>query len=152
MANRRRRVWSKPDKRPDLADGAARPQAQTGRQEEHNEVSVQPTTSDATHLGEVDFVVVANRLPVDRFEAADGSVEWRPSPGGLVSALRPVMRSVGGAWVGWSGSPGSSEDPFEAEGMHLVSVALSSDEVRDYYEGFANSTLWPLYHDVIAPP
>ncbi len=36
--------------------------------------------------------------------------------------------------------------------MHLVSVGLSTAEVRDYYEGFCNATLWPLYHDVIAPP
>ena len=36
--------------------------------------------------------------------------------------------------------------------MHLVSVGLSADEVRDFYEGFCNATLWPLYHDVIAPP
>ena len=36
--------------------------------------------------------------------------------------------------------------------MRLVAVGLSDDEVRDYYEGFSNATLWPLYHDVIAPP
>jgi hypothetical protein len=36
--------------------------------------------------------------------------------------------------------------------MHLVSVGLSAEEVRDYYEGFCNATLWPLYHDVIAQP
>jgi alpha,alpha-trehalose-phosphate synthase [UDP-forming] len=98
-------------------------------------------------------VVVANRLPVDRFELADGSVEWRPSPGGLVTALLPVMRGVEGAWVGWSGSPGGGGDaPFDADGVHLVSVALTTDEVESYYEGFANSTLWPLYHDVIVAP
>ena len=48
------------------------------------------------------FVVVANRLPVDRVEQPDGSSEWRPSPGGLVTAFEPVMRSHEGAWVGWS--------------------------------------------------
>jgi trehalose 6-phosphate synthase len=31
-------------------------------------------------------------------------------------------------------------------------VTLSASELTDYYEGFANSTLWPLYHDVVAPP
>jgi alpha,alpha-trehalose-phosphate synthase [UDP-forming] len=36
--------------------------------------------------------------------------------------------------------------------MRLVGVSLSAEEVRDYYEGFSNDTLWPLYHDVIAPP
>ena len=36
--------------------------------------------------------------------------------------------------------------------MHLVCVGLSEDEVSDFYEGFCNATLWPLYHDVIVPP
>ncbi|MGG1910358.1 trehalose-6-phosphate synthase [Microbacterium sp. NRRL B-14842] len=43
-------------------------------------------------------------------------------------------------------------EAFDADGIHLIPVALSSDEVADYYEGFANDTIWPLYHDVIAPP
>ncbi len=97
-------------------------------------------------------MVAAGRLPVDRAEGPDGTTEWRPSPGGLVTALEPVMREAGGAWVGWSGAPGEPPEPFEADGMHLVCVGLSADEVRDYYEGFCNATLWPLYHDVIAQP
>ena len=97
-------------------------------------------------------VVVANRLPVDRVQSADGSVEWQRSPGGLVSALEPVMHGAGGAWVGWSGSAGAAPDPFDTDGIHLVGVALSAAEVEDFYEGFANATLWPLYHDVITPP
>jgi alpha,alpha-trehalose-phosphate synthase [UDP-forming] len=103
-------------------------------------------------VGEFDFVVVANRLPVDRVEDATGAVEWRRSPGGLVTALEPVMRSADGVWIGWTGEADAPGGPFEADGMPLVSVSLSSDEVRDYYEGFCNGTLWPLYHDVIAPP
>ena len=95
------------------------------------------------------FVVVANRLPVDR---ADGSGAWRPSPGGLVTALAPVIRQSQGTWVGWSGAADEDLDPFDAEGMRLVPVALSAEEVADYYEGFANATLWPLYHDVTAEP
>ena len=51
------------------------------------------------------FVVVANRLPVDEVTGPDGSTSWRRSPGGLVSALEPVMRRLDGAWVGWVGSP-----------------------------------------------
>jgi trehalose 6-phosphate synthase len=69
-----------------------------------------------------------------------------------VTALEPVMQAADGAWVGWSGSAGPALDPFDADGMRLVPVGLSAEEVRDYYEGFANATLWPLYHDVIAPP
>jgi trehalose 6-phosphate synthase len=99
-----------------------------------------------------DFVAAACRLPVDLVQRPDGGAEWRPSPGGLVSALEPVMRDAGGAWVGWTGAPGDAPEPFEVAGMHLVGVGLSAEEVRDFYEGFSNATLWPLYHDVIAPP
>ncbi len=62
------------------------------------------------------------------------------------------MREAGGAWIGWTGDAGPAPGPFEAHGLHLVGVGLTEAEVRDYYEGFCNATLWPLYHDVIAPP
>ena len=55
--------------------------------------------------GRSSFVVVANRLPVDRTEMPDGSTAWRRSPGGLVTALAPVMQGHHGAWIGWTGSP-----------------------------------------------
>ncbi|MEV7398673.1 trehalose-6-phosphate synthase [Aeromicrobium sp. NPDC092404] len=102
--------------------------------------------------GTADFVVIANRLPVDRVTSPDGSTMWRTSPGGLVTALEPVMRSNGGAWIGWHGAADEKLKPFEHSGLHLVPVPLSEEEVAEYYEGFSNSTLWPLYHDVVAPP
>jgi trehalose 6-phosphate synthase len=98
------------------------------------------------------FVVVANRLPVDRFENPDGSVEWRTSPGGLVTAFEPVMRTHRGAWVGWPGSPDDDIEPFTHNDLQLEPVHLSAEDVELYYEGFSNGTLWPLYHDVVAPP
>ena len=98
------------------------------------------------------FVVVASRLPVDRVEDPDGRPEWETSPGGLVTALEPVMREAGGAWIGWSGDAGPAPGGFEAAGLHLVGLGLSETEVKHFYEGFCNATLWPLYHDVIAPP
>jgi trehalose 6-phosphate synthase len=97
-------------------------------------------------------VVVASRLPVDRVEDADGGTTWRTSPGGLVTALEPVMREAGGVWIGWSGDAGPAPGAFEADGLQLVGLGLSETEVRHFYEGFCNATLWPLYHDVIAPP
>jgi trehalose 6-phosphate synthase len=109
-----------------------------------------PVVTDSP--GSYDFVVVANRLPVDRVTGPDGTSEWKPSPGGLVTALEPVMQTADGAWVGWSGNAGPADVPFDADGMRLVPVELSHDDVADYYEGFCNATLWPLYHDVIAPP
>jgi trehalose 6-phosphate synthase len=95
-----------------------------------------------------EFVIVANRLPVDRDE--DGG--WRRSPGGLVTAMEPVMHESEGAWVGWPGQAGVEVEPFEFEGTMLVPITLSADEVELYYEGMSNDTFWPLYHDVIAAP
>ena len=118
-------------------------------------MSLIPKTADAAGsgtAGQHGFVVVASRLPVDRTEGPEGEAGWRPSPGGLVTALAPVMRRAGGVWIGWSGDAGPAPGPFQAAGLDLVGVGLSADQVRDYYEGFCNATLWPLYHDVIAPP
>ena len=111
-----------------------------------------PSTSRRRRAGGHDFVVVANRLPVDLVSGPGEEPRWTRSPGGLVTALEPVMQQHGGAWIGWNGASGPAPDPFDADGMHLVPVPLSSEEVADYYEGFSNGTLWPLYHDVIATP
>ncbi|MDH2424293.1 trehalose-6-phosphate synthase [Sphaerisporangium sp. TRM90804] len=98
------------------------------------------------------FLIVANRLPVDRTVGADGAASWRRSPGGLVTAIAPVMQRRDGAWLGWHGAADEELKPFEQEGMNLIPVPLSSAEVELYYEGFSNATLWPLYHDVVATP
>jgi trehalose 6-phosphate synthase len=99
-----------------------------------------------------DLVIVANRLPVDRTVLEDGSSSWRRSPGGLVSALAPVMTANEGAWIGWPGDVVEDLDVFEHEGVTLVPVSISHQEYEEYYEGFSNATLWPLYHDVVAKP
>lgn len=99
-----------------------------------------------------DFVVVANRLPVDRKIDDDGDEIWQTAPGGLVTALEPLMRKTGGAWIGWPGSTDEEIKPFDHDGYLVVPVELSEREVEEYYEGFSNSTLWPLYHDVVAHP
>ncbi|HEY9241333.1 MAG TPA: trehalose-6-phosphate synthase [Streptosporangiaceae bacterium] len=116
------------------------------------DISPAPNGAGSPQPARHSFVVAASRLPVDRTEGPDGKPEWRASPGGLVTALEPVMRAADGAWIGWPGAPGDPPEPFDTNGMHLVSIGLSNAEVRDYYEGFCNATLWPLYHDVIVPP
>lgn len=128
------------------------------------------------------FVVVANRLPVElageeRESLWGGSelpvtetgtldlnavidltdrdataLSWRRSPGGLVTALEPILADRGGTWVGWPGIAGIALGSFSWQGLNLEPVALSALDVTEYYEGFSNGTLWPLYHDVIAPP
>lgn len=102
--------------------------------------------------GTAEFVVIANRLPVDLETTPEGEKRWKSSPGGLVTALEPYLRVRKGAWVGWPGVPNEDVEPFEDEGLQIFPVPLSSVELRDYYEGFANATLWPLYHDVVMPP
>jgi trehalose 6-phosphate synthase len=97
-------------------------------------------------------VVVANRLPVDMERLPDGSTTWKRSPGGLVTALEPLLRRRRGAWIGWPGVIDADEEPIVEDGLRLHPVRLSADDVAEYYEGFSNATLWPLYHDVIVKP
>jgi trehalose 6-phosphate synthase len=97
------------------------------------------------------FVVVANRLPVDEVTAPSGR-EWRRSPGGLVTALHPVLAGQHGTWVGWAGGTGAAPEPFEMEGIRLHPVPLSKDDLERYYEGQSNACIWPLYHDAVETP
>ncbi|MFG1952514.1 trehalose-6-phosphate synthase [Micromonospora sp. NPDC048830] len=98
------------------------------------------------------LVVVANRLPIDDSVAPDGACEWRRSPGGLVSALHPLLRHTPATWVGWAGGTGPAPRLPDVDGVRLHTVPLSPDDLRDHYEGFANATLWPLYHDAVEQP
>jgi len=111
-------------------------------------------TTGAAAGDQFDFMVVSNRLPVDRCAAVEPGCEdgWRRSPGGLVTALAPMMTKTDGAWVGWHGAPDETVKPFSHGGIDLIPVQLSTEDIELFYEGFSNATLWPLYHDVIAPP
>jgi trehalose 6-phosphate synthase len=104
------------------------------------------------------LVVVANRLPVRRTEDDDGNQVWTTSPGGLVSALTPALAAANrGAWVGWAGTIGPLDDPTEPalevpdeiDGIGLIDIPISAEELADHYDGMSNGTLWPLYHDKI---
>jgi trehalose 6-phosphate synthase len=108
--------------------------------------------TDVISTATAGLVVVANRLPVDLERLPDGTQQWKSSPGGLVSALEPFLRGHRGAWVGWPGEPNAEIAPIQDGDLTLHPVTLSAAELTDYYEGFANATLWPLYHDVVAPP
>jgi trehalose 6-phosphate synthase len=107
-----------------------------------------------TDAGKGTFVVVANRLPVDEVTTESGETEWRRSPGGLVTALRPILAESGesGTWVGWTGSIGNAPEPFEVDGINVHPVPLSARDLETYYEGQSNATIWPLYHDAVETP
>jgi trehalose 6-phosphate synthase len=92
-------------------------------------------------------IAVANRLPVQQ-----GDDGWELSPGGLVTALRPVMATHPGAWVGWDGGAKGMPAALPDSNVRLLPIRLSAAQVRDYYHGFANATMWPLLHDAIEKP
>jgi trehalose 6-phosphate synthase len=98
------------------------------------------------------LVVVANRLPLDDSAAPDGACEWRRSPGGLAGALHAILQQTTATWVGWGGGIGETRPLPDIGTLRLRPVSLTEDEMRGYYEGFANSTLWPLYHDAVEQP
>jgi trehalose 6-phosphate synthase len=97
------------------------------------------------------LIIVANRLPVVRGRAK-GEEVWKRSPGGLVSALTPIVQRAGGAWAGWMGTAGPAPDPFEHEGITQLPVPISRTQVQSFYDGFCNGTIWPLYHGAIREP
>ncbi|HET7747708.1 MAG TPA: bifunctional alpha,alpha-trehalose-phosphate synthase (UDP-forming)/trehalose-phosphatase, partial [Vicinamibacteria bacterium] len=98
------------------------------------------------------LIVVSNRLPLSLRRTRAG---WRvePSAGGLQSALGPILREQNGLWIGSPGLGPREKDPLlEAELDRLARkhryapVSMPPDITRRFYEGFANQTLWPLFH------
>lgn len=94
--------------------------------------------------------MVSNRLPVNI--EADGSA--RRTTGGLASALTGAAPAHEQLWVGWPG--GAAEDFEDLEKVRsglldsgVAPVFLTRDEVEGFYEGYANSTLWPLLHYMV---
>src|SRR3954452_2680473 len=82
----------------------------------------------------------------------DGSLGWKRSPGGLVTALEPLLRRRRGAWIGWTGIPEAEDGPIEQDDMLLCPVRLSAANTANYYECFSNATLCPFYHAPIVKP
>jgi trehalose 6-phosphate synthase/phosphatase len=106
--------------------------------------------------GEVPFrrlVVVSNRLPVTMDRDTAGELRVGPSSGGLVTALSPVLRDTVGLWVGWPGAiaadhlDGHLNRAGEQLGCTFEPLFLSEKELNEYYLGFSNQVLWPLFHD-----
>lgn len=90
------------------------------------------------------LVVISNRVAVPKARGAAGA------QGGLAGALNSALKEAGGLWFGWSGQ--ESEDRTgnmnlqRADGVTTATIDLSKRDVDEYYNGYANSTLWPLFH------
>src|SRR5881394_1431159 len=99
------------------------------------------------------LIVVSNRLPFALDSTGEDLWTVTPAVGGLVSAIEPVLRERGGTWVGWPGIAGEIPNQPLAEatrdaGYEVVPVALSESERDEFYYGYSNEVIWPLFHDL----
>ena len=89
------------------------------------------------------LVVVSNRVATPR-HARSGS------QGGLAVAMQAALEERGGLWFGWSGEvdeqPNRKPDEFTSGTVSYVTSDLTPRDYEEYYNGFANRTLWPLMH------
>ncbi|MCR2832967.1 alpha,alpha-trehalose-phosphate synthase (UDP-forming) [Parerythrobacter lacustris] len=90
------------------------------------------------------LVIISNRVAVPKARGAAGA------QGGLAGALNSALKKHGGIWFGWSGSEVEEYtgqiDIQRAEGVTIATIDLARQDVDEYYNGYANSTLWPLFH------
>ena len=98
----------------------------------------------------VKLVIISNRLPVTLVQNNE-SIEITRSGGGLASGLDSLETAAEKHWIGWAGLHVEEKSQraglrAELEPMGLHPVFLSPEQIQLYYEGFSNSTLWPLCH------
>jgi len=110
------------------------------------------------------LVVVSNRLPLS-FKQYKGELKAVPSSGGLVSALVPILKDHGGTWIGSPGIAGLGDDGGTSrlsdeagiqkllddshdDAYRYLPVHLTEEEQTNFYEGFSNEIIWPLFHDL----
>jgi alpha,alpha-trehalose-phosphate synthase [UDP-forming]/trehalose-phosphatase len=128
---------------------AARSGARTGS--DTSGVYPRPFRAGAPALdGAHRLLVISNRLP--ELRSTESVDEGRKqNVGGLVSALRPILEKHAGIWLGWSGRVRPDANPTEVragmvDGMALAWVDFPEDWHARYYNGVANTALWPLFH------
>ena len=98
------------------------------------------------------LLVIANRLPVT-LSVKGGKVSSQPSPGGLATGLSSLPKSCEQISMGWPGitneklKSGDREAIAKSLGeLNCHPVFLSGKQVENYYRGFSNKTIWPLFH------
>jgi trehalose 6-phosphate synthase len=89
------------------------------------------------------LIVVSNRVTAKQAESG-------ASQGGLSMAISAALREYSGIWFGWSGesTPEWTGELNEQSvgGVRVVTVDLEEQDIEEYYNGYANRTLWPLFH------
>lgn len=110
-------------------------------------------------LSNCQFVVVSNRQPYIH-KLIKGKIECVRGPGGVVSALDPVMQELGGLWISCGvgdadrivAKDSKVKVPPENPTYTLKYVWLTKEENLGYYFGFSNQSLWPLFHLAFVRP
>ncbi|MFN8253531.1 MAG: bifunctional alpha,alpha-trehalose-phosphate synthase (UDP-forming)/trehalose-phosphatase [Ferruginibacter sp.] len=95
-------------------------------------------------------IIISNRLPVKISSSEDG-YNFIPSEGGLATGLSTVYKNGHSTWIGWPGLFVDDEQQRKETGkklaaLHLYPVYLSNEEINQYYEGFSNEIIWPVFH------
>jgi len=96
------------------------------------------------------IIIIANRLPV-RIERKDEQFSIERSEGGLATGLGSLEIEAEKYWIGWPGihtddEKEKSEITDKLHELHFHPVFLSAEQIENYYEGYSNSTIWPLCH------
>ena len=95
-------------------------------------------------------LIVSNRLPTKVLRTDDG-LTFQPSEGGLATGLGSIYKQGDNVWIGWPGLfvENVTEEDYIRQALradNMAPVFLTETEIRDFYEGFSNSTLWPTFH------
>lgn len=95
-------------------------------------------------------LIVSNRLPTKVLRTDDG-LTFQPSEGGLATGLGSIYKQGDNVWIGWPGLflEDAAEEDYIRQKLradNMAPVVLTEAEIRDFYEGFSNSTLWPTFH------
>jgi trehalose 6-phosphate synthase/phosphatase len=95
-------------------------------------------------------IIVSNRLPV-KLSAQESDYTYRTSEGGLATGLGSVYKQNGNIWVGWPGvvvenKTDQQQIKTKLQEENLHPVFLTKDDINNFYEGFSNETLWPIFH------
>ena len=94
--------------------------------------------------------IISNRLPV-KVNEKNGTFSFTRSEGGLATGLDSLQTAYEKHWIGWPGICVDNDSDKQAIGEKLEElnfhpVFLSDTQIKNYYEGYSNSTIWPLCH------
>lgn len=91
-------------------------------------------------------MIVSNRLPFS-VTRRGGEYILKQSVGGLATGIGSVYKSLRSLWIGWPGISGQVKEIDEKlTEENCYPVSLSQHDVENYYHGFCNKTIWPLFH------